>query len=128
MEVVWTVNVQSLILPVPMSTSDTASVPSGYGKYTSEALDFGKNVTFPSIQLSGTGKINQAKVYTAYSVDGTVWLGWAQAAYTSPGLYTAASGQYGRYFGYIIVVPKGTQITGVAIGYVESPDGVVYIR
>ncbi len=125
--VVWTVNVQSLVLPVPMSISDNASVPSGYGKYTSEALDFGKNVTFASIQLTGTGKINQAKVYTTYNADGTVWLGWAQAAYTSPGLYTAASGQYGRYFGYIIVVPKGIRITGVTIGYVESPDGVIYI-
>ncbi|MFZ2410724.1 MAG: NosD domain-containing protein, partial [Candidatus Methanoperedens sp.] len=86
-------------------------IPRGYGKYQSEALDMGKSVSFITVNPIGTGKINHAQVYTTYSVDGIVWHDWTQAAYVSPVLYTIASGQYGRYFGYILLAPTGTVIS-----------------
>lgn len=102
-------------------------IPSGYGKYQSEALDVGKNVSFITVNPIGTGKINQAQVYTTYSVDGIVWPNWAQATRNADGLYTVAPGQYGRYFGYIIIAPTGVVVTQTITDYVVSPNGVIYI-
>ncbi len=103
-------------------------IPSGYGKYQSEALDMGKSVSFITVNPIGTGKINQAQVYTTYSVDGIVWPNWAQASRNADGLYTVAPGQYGRYFGYIIIAPTGVVVTQTITDYVVSPNGVIEIK
>jgi parallel beta-helix repeat protein len=110
-----------------INASNSPIIPAGYGKYQSEALDMGKNVSFITVNPIGTGKIDQAQVYTTYSIDGTLWSNWTRTTRDADVLYTVAPGQYGRYFGYIIIAPAGVIVTQTIIDYVVSPNGVIYI-
>ena len=103
------------------------NTPANYGNFTSAVFDAGMNETFTYVQLQGSGNINQAVVYTSYSMDDNTWSNWAQAGVGENLLYTVASGEYGRYLKYIISAPSGTTITAVTIGYITSPDGVLTI-
>jgi hypothetical protein len=112
---------------VTIPAGGNITIPPGYGKYQSGVIDAGKNVTFISMNLTGT-ELQLAWVYTTYSVDGANWPDWTEAKRDFSGLYNIAAGSYGRYFGYMIVAPSGAVITKAVIHYVESPDGVVYIQ
>jgi parallel beta-helix repeat protein len=120
----WINNTAMTDSPLPSSAGITTD---GDGKYTSAPLDLGKNVTFASIRLSGRGVNNRVRLYTSYRADGTSWSDWTQATKSSDD-YTVASGEYGRYFAYIIIAPAGVIVTKSTIDYVESPNGVIEIK